>query len=1020
MSYASRRHAAPPSRSWVRGGLADGGTSSFSSSRMHHRPEAAAAGEEGAELARRLEELERGYEEERNARLALEKQVEAQAQQLTDHADGLHVLMDMMEGAPQAGQLESMMAELQRSVQEAQEAQVQDLLVLRGEMGESGGQPLAEAVRALERSVQEVRGAPSDLRSLQDVEGRMQSLSAAIEARAAEASTQMAARESEATQRLQIIDAKHEALEHTIGVRFDSRLLIVEEVVNSVEARVNAELAEFEQRLGSEVERVDGIRSATSKQVAESTASLQKMLDRAMSEVQDGQNQLALRVDDKFAHFTHKFTLGGALDELRTRTEHCAAELKQLTEKHEAGLEASGRRAALASEAQADATLKHAALEAKLDSAAANLERYREAVDDRLRKEGQRMVALEKDTSASKSALLKSMVELRKDLEGGYARQVEIERIDAGAETAERAARASMQRLEDLVRERLEMCESSAQASARDVATRLSSEITSMEARLKQQDEASRQLERKAAEQIARVGPMMEAETRKAKEALGVRVKAEVETASIVLGSSIAQITGRVDSLELLQRGVDEMRQRVEGQCRALEQSLGARMQEAEHNYQARVGVVLGEIATAQDHTAGGLKALEGRVEKSVQSLQGQLSDSEARSIEALGAASRRLEKEAAQAQERLARELEKEAASLRAEVEDGRSMQELARGRQDEKISRVQEELLRGVATDVEVLRTEVGGKLAEQSRRVETQLHDVSADAEQATRRCESRMSELEDRLTETLDTGLAKVRGDMAAASATLEGRLTSHQRAAEEKLDGKADKSFVKMVEMMIRQDLDLVTEAIQQNAAGQQELEQGFAAVEEQVERLGGEGAELGCDLALLESTLSTIEAGVAEVGDGVSRVEEHAQREREAIRTQAREELAAARQALEGGVEALRVSLGEKVAGELERRLGTLEREVGSKLAPLAAQLEQAATKAELRTHVGLLEMKTDDVARAVQSVDEAVHEIGEAEGLAGRVEQLVETVQDLSVELALVSATGAIAIAVPGWEDEM
>ena len=30
------------------------------------------------------------------------------------------------------------------------------------------------------------------------------------------------------------------------------------------------------------------------------------------------------------------------------------------------------------------------------------------------------------------------------------------------------------------------------------------------------------------------------------------------------------------------------------------------------------------------------------------------------------------------------------------------------------------------------------------------------------------------------------------------------------------------------------------------------------------------------------------------------------------------------------------------------------------------------------------------------------------------------ETVQDLSVELALVSATGAIAIAVPGWEDEM
>ena len=35
---------------------------------------------------------------------------------------------------------------------------------------------------------------------------------------------------------------------------------------------------------------------------------MEQMLDRAMCEVQDGQSQLALRVDDKFAQFAAQFT----------------------------------------------------------------------------------------------------------------------------------------------------------------------------------------------------------------------------------------------------------------------------------------------------------------------------------------------------------------------------------------------------------------------------------------------------------------------------------------------------------------------------------------------------------------------------------------------------------------------------------------------------------------------------------------------------------------------------------------
>ena len=83
--------------------------------------------------------------------------------------------------------------------------------------------------------------------------------------------------------------------------------------------------------------------------------------------------------------------------------------------------------------------------------------------------------------------------------------------------------------------------------------------------------------------------------------------------------------------------------------------------------------------------------------------------------------------------------------------------------------------------------------------------------------------------------------------------------------------------------------------------------------------------------------------------------------------------------------------------------------------------LQVIMTKSEdIDNKIYIMEMKTEEIATALTSIDETVHEIGEASGLAGKVERLDETVADLSVELALVSATGAIAIAVPGWEDEM
>ena len=76
---------------------------------------------------------------------------------------------------------------------------------------------------------------------------------------------------TDAAQRLQILDAKHESLEHTLGIRFDSRLMVVEDVVSSVESRINTELTGFEEKLDIEFARLEKLEGSMAKKISDSS-----------------------------------------------------------------------------------------------------------------------------------------------------------------------------------------------------------------------------------------------------------------------------------------------------------------------------------------------------------------------------------------------------------------------------------------------------------------------------------------------------------------------------------------------------------------------------------------------------------------------------------------------------------------------------------------------------------------------------------------------------------------------------
>ena len=246
------------------------------------------AGPDTGDVAQRLEQLEAMFAEERQARVALEDVVLTQhAAKLEDHGDGLHVLMDMLEGTTSIEAVEAQVQELRRDCEEAQQAQIEDMAALRQELAAevaalAGGAELEERLAGTVANVEEqleakaarlaADAARASATTVQtELDERVKALDQRLEAHVVELQTKISDGSTDAAQRLQILDAKHESLEHTLGIRFDSRLMVVEDVVSSVESRINTELTGFEEKLDIEFARLEKLEGSMAKKISDSS-----------------------------------------------------------------------------------------------------------------------------------------------------------------------------------------------------------------------------------------------------------------------------------------------------------------------------------------------------------------------------------------------------------------------------------------------------------------------------------------------------------------------------------------------------------------------------------------------------------------------------------------------------------------------------------------------------------------------------------------------------------------------------
>lgn len=419
-------------------------------------------------LAGRLEQLEVMYGEERTARMALQSQVEEHAAKLEDHGDGMHVLMDMLEGTQSIEQVAAGLEELRGACEEAQEAQIADMHTLRDELaGElaalAQNADLEQRLEATVASALEehaaglARTAAASAGNRSEADERVEGLAKAMEAHVEALESKVREASVDAAQRLQIMDAKHESLEHTLGIRFDSRLMVVEDVVSSVESRINSELTGFEEKLELEFSRLENLESTMAKKISDGSSQLVRLLDKSMATLDSQHNSLAEVTSTRFSQLQRQFDNGGAVDELRSRIEESETRAESLVEPLAQRVAGAERKSSAVESLLKEKSGKWDSSLAKVEAAELALERYRKRTEERMASLTTAQQQGGKDFHDLRGHVSEKIVEIRKDMEL-CTKAEDTERVRESIREVVENARETEKRLQDDIRERATKC----------------------------------------------------------------------------------------------------------------------------------------------------------------------------------------------------------------------------------------------------------------------------------------------------------------------------------------------------------------------------------------------------------------------------------------------------------------------------------------------------------------------------------------------------------------------------------
>lgn len=926
-----------------------------------------------------LEQIESMLAEEREARLELQNHIEQVVlPKLDDHGDGLHALMDMLEGIPTTQIVEAAVDELRQACEEALDAQAAETVKLRNDVATELGtlvkstdfeQRLDTTVSAkLRTQAEQQAGTSADLAErVKDLDARMEEHAVALEGKISEASERSA-------QQLQILDAKHESLEQTLGIRFDSRLIRVEEVVSSVESRVNSELSGFEEKLELEFARLETLEGSMSKKVSDSSAQLLRVLDKSMTTLDSQMHSQAEVTTSRFDQMQRQYDIGGAMNELRDRIAQSEKKTETLVEPLAARTRALEHKSAGLESLLQEKGGRWDSSQAKVQQIELELERYRKRTDDGMVTLRNRQDQAGKETRDLRSVIESSKVELRRDMEL-RPKAEDMEKVREAIEEVKENARDTQKRLQDDIRDRAAKCGVDLQTAQRDLSSSLVRCETTLESKISTQMDAISRLEKRQDGVGVATTAAIKAELQAFEEVNTARIEKVVGVAEDNLETSVSKIRGRVERLELLHHDTAEGNRRVEDRCSTLETAISQRVSEAEAKARSSDAMILEAVGRYSEQATTQMNALERKVESTTETLKAQLAASTDRLREDLSTQVERLDAADSTARSELMGAKDDLQMQIVREAGDIKEMSRAELKRQDEKITTAIDELTASMVHQNTTLRNEVEARVSDQDKQITSELTNVKQDAKETNERMQQRVTELEEQLLT-----------DVAAKSAAMDARLVSGLADCEKAIERKAEVGFVKTLEMLLRQDMDDTNEGLKQLNEELGEHEKQMETLEGRLEKDEAETSELATDLGLLEAAMSTIEMEQADLREAVSNqiVVEVA-----ACKADSEDKAEALRLEVQASMAGFKAELDETVVKQMSSRIAQSEKSLKTRVTTIEERVNDAASKTELKTQLGLMNINLEEVSQGVQALDEMVNDDAEINALAERLEKI-------------------------------
>lgn len=466
------------------------------------------------------------------------------------------------------------------------------------------------------------------------------------------------------------------------------------------------------------------------------------------------------------------------------------------------------------------------------------------------------------------------------------------------------------------------------------------------------------------------------------------RIEKAVGLAEGNLEGTLGGIRGRVERLELLHHDTEESNRRVDDRCTTLESAMKARVSEAEAKARTSDQMILEGIGRFSEQMSTQANVLERKVEMATEGLKEQLEVSTGRLRDDLSTQVERLDGNVAIARGEILEVQSDLQLQIMREAGDIKEISKAATTRQDQKISKVENELLSELTHGITTLRAEVETKVSDQDKQITTDLENVKSDAAEANARVQEKVTNLEAELTGNTNEAVTEMRADIAAKSAAMDARLVKGLSECEEAIEKKAEVGFVKTLEMLLRQDLEETNEGLKNLDKDIDEVGTRMDGIDERMETGEEQQSEFAVEFGMMEAALNAIEGEQAELREAVSNqiVEEVG-----ACKSESEDKAEVLRLELQASMSGFIAELDETVTKQMSSRIAESEKAVQLRVGNMEERVNDAASKTELKTQIGLMNINLDEVSQAVQALDEMLKDVADTEmnELAERMEKV-------------------------------